>query len=173
MTAREQRLALGFATILIAGVAWIGFEQLMAWKKRLDAKGRELAVVQAEAAELLAQKALWDERSGWLAKQQPAFTNRADSENSLLSIVTDSIGKIGLKVLKTQPTEPLERPGMVAATIVVDVKAELEKIMKWLYDLQQPSAFLSIPAMRLIPDPEDTSQVIISLSIQRWFKKSL
>lgn len=172
MTAREQRLALGFATLLIGGVAWIGFEQLMAWKKRLDAGARSLEVVKAEAEELLAQQSLWDERTGWLAKQQPAFTTRADSENSLLGIVNESVSRNGLTILKTQPTEPIERPGMVAATIVMDVRAELEKVMRWLYELQQPSAFLSIPAMRLIPDPEDSSKVILSLSVQRWFKKT-
>jgi hypothetical protein len=44
--------------------------------------------------------------------------------------------------------------------------------MDWLHDLQKPSAFLSIPSFRLMPDQEDTSKVLISINLQKWFRKT-
>jgi hypothetical protein len=171
MTPREQRLALGFVILLLGGGAWIGYEQLMRWKARLDAKAVEIEVMKSESAELLAQQGVWDQRSGWLAEKQTAYKNRADADNSLLGIVTETAGRHGVTIKRNQPADPIERPGMVASTMIVEAGGEMEKVMRWLHDLQQPAAFISVPALRLIPNAEDTAKVDISVSVHRWFKK--
>jgi hypothetical protein len=172
MNTREQRLMIGLLVLLLGGIAYLGFDQLAAWKKRLESRNRELAVVKAEAEELLAQEKLWQSRSEWLGKSQSPFENRKDAELALIKLIQDSAAQNEVTILKNQPTEPVELEDMVASTMLVEIKADLDKALRWLHQIQQPSAFLSIPGLRILPDQEDTAQVTISINVQKWFRKS-
>ena len=172
MNTREQRLMIGLLVLLLGGIAYLGFDQLAAWKKRLESRDRELAIVKAEAEELLAQEKLWQSRSEWLGKSQSPFENRKDAELDLIKLIQDSAAQNEVTILKNQPTEPVELENMVASTMLVEIKADLDKALRWLHQIQQPSAFLSIPGLRILPDQEDTAQVTISINVQKWFRKS-
>lgn len=172
MNTREQRLAVGLLVVLLGGGAWLGFDQLGAWKRRLDMTSAKLANETAQTDELLKQETIWQARAGWLTKLQPVFGNRKDAELALIDLIQESARKHDVSIVKNQPAEPTDRPDLVAPTMIVDAKADLEKIMEWLHELQKPEAFLSIPALRLLPDQEDASKVVISLSVQKWYRKS-
>lgn len=172
MNTREKRLMIGLLALLLCGVAYLGFDQLNGWKKRLDVETRQFEIAKAEATDMLSQEALWKERASWLTKTEPTFGNRKDAELALINLIRDSAGKHGVDLPKVQPTEPVDLDDMIAATVIVDGKAELEKVMEWLHDLQQPSAFLSIPSLRIMPDQEDTAKVLISINLQKWFRKT-
>lgn len=172
MNTREKRLMIGLLVMLLCGVAYLGFDQLNTWKRRLDVEARRLEVAKAEAEDMLSQETLWRERGAWLTKTEPSFGNRKDAELALLKLIQESADKHNVKILKNQPSEPVDLGDMIAASMIVDCQAELEKVMGWLHDLQQPSAFLSIPNLRLLPDQEDTSKVLISINLQKWFRKA-
>lgn len=172
MNTREKRLMIGLLVLLLGGVAYLGFGQLNAWKHRLDVETRQFEIAKAEATDMLSQEKLWKERAAWLAKTEPSFANRKDAELALINLIQESAGKHSITILKNQPTDPVDLDDMIAATMIVDGKADLEKVMEWLHDLQTPSAFLSIPSLRLLPDQEDTSKVLISINLQKWFRKS-
>ena len=36
--------------------------------------------------------------------------------------------------------------------------------------IQQPSAFISIPALTLTPNEQDASEVVLNMTIQKWFR---
>ncbi len=172
MNSREKNLMIGLLVVLLGGVAYLGFDQLNGWKHRLDVEQRQLGVAKAEAEDMLSQESLWKERAAWLVQTEPSFGNRKDAELALINLIQDSAGKHSVKIVKNQPSEPVDLEDMIAATIIVDASADLEKVMEWLHDLQQPSAFLSIPSLRLMPDQEDTSKVLISINLQKWFRKT-
>jgi type II secretory pathway component PulM len=172
MNTREKRLMIGLLVVLLGGIAYLGFSQLNGWKRRLDVESRQLETAKAEAADMLSKEKLWQERAAWLAATEPSFGNRKDAELALINLIQESAGKHGITILKNQPTDPVDLDDMIAATMIVDGKADLEKAMEWLHDLQKPSAFLSIPSLRLMPDQEDTSKVLISINLQKWFRKS-
>lgn len=172
MNTREKRLMMGLLTVLLCGIAYLGFDQLNGWKRRLDVEARKLEITKVESEEMLAQEKLWNERSGWLTSTEPAYGNRKDAELALLKIIEESMGNHSVTKKKTQPTDPVELDDMIAATMIVEGSGDLEKVMAWLHDLQKPSAFLSIPTLRMLPDQEDTSKVLISLNLQKWFRKT-
>ena len=172
MNTREKRLMIGLLVLLLGGIAYLGFDQLNTWKHRLDVEARKLETAKAEVTEMMSQEKLWQERAGWLAKSEPEFGNRKDAELALIDLVTKSTGKHTVTVKKVQPTEPVDLDDMIAATVIVEATADLEKMMEWLHDLQQPPSFLSIPTLRLLPDQEDTSKVLISINLQKWFRKA-
>lgn len=172
MNRREKTLAVLLLVVLVAGLAWLGFFQLSKWKKDLDARQWDLEKANVEAQDLLAQDALWQARSGWLEKSQPALANRKESEVGLVNAIQESAKKHDVALNRVQPADPVERPDLFALVAVVDAKADLEKVLAWLHDLQEPGEFISIPALKMLPDPEDTAKVNLSFNLQKWFRKA-
>lgn len=169
MTAREQKLGIGFAIALLLGGAFVGFKQLQSWKLRVDTRAIHLDSVRTEAEELLSKKTLWEERSKWLSEKQPLFTKRSDADLALLNLVRDSAAKFDVTV-QPQPTEAIERAGLTSANMVVAAKGDFKAVMQWLHSIQEPIAFISISSLTLVPNEQDTSQVDLTMSIQKWFR---
>lgn len=169
MTASEQRLGIGFAAILLIGGAFVGLKQLQGWKHRVDVRSMTLDSRRAEAKELLETKDFWEERSAWLAEKQPLFTKRSDADLSLVDFIRDSAGKHDVTT-QVQPTEPIERAGLTSANMQVSAKGEFKNVMRWLHSMQAPASFISISSLTLVPDEQDTSQVNVTMKIQKWFR---
>ncbi len=172
MTARERNLAYGLVSILLAGGAFLGVTQLKNWKQRVDDAEYELALKQTEAEILLGQKDLWLERGKWITEKQPVFTSRRDADTEINKLAQDTMENRGIDVVQSQPSEPAEMPALFASTLLVQGKAEFTNAMGWLYDLQQPGLFVSIPSITITPDEDDTSQINISLVLQKWYRKT-
>lgn len=170
MTAAEQRLALALGVVLIGGVAFIGLTKLKTWKHRVDTRAMEMETRRAEADELLSKQDFWNQRSSWLSEKQPLFTKAGEATTSVLNLVDELAAKHGVKITQKQPTEPTERPGMTSANLTLEVRGEMKPVLEWLYDLQQPTAFLTVPAMTITPNEEDTNEIIVNMNLQKWFR---
>ena len=159
--------------MLICGGAWIVFSQMGAWRKSIDERDFKLSLRKTEAEELLKQKEFWNLRSEWLASNQETYPSRNEADNKVYELVEQTAKKQGLTLLR-QLAEPEEVGGMTSATVIVEAKGPLEKVLRWLYDLQKPTAFISVKSLSLKSNPEDTSLVIVSdLKIQKWYRTSL
>jgi hypothetical protein len=172
MTARERTLALGLVSILLAGGTFLGALKLKAWKQSVDDAEYDLTLLRTEAEILMAQKDLWLKRADWIGSKQPEFKTRRDSDTELNKIVQDSMANRSVEVVQNQPSDPTELPGLFASTMMVQGRAEFTAAMSWLYDLQQPGSFISIPSIAITPNDEDTAQVNISLVLQKWYRKT-
>ena len=170
MTAREQRLAASMAVLLIAGGAVMVGMKLKQWRERVDDREHALSLRTIEAEELMLTKDVWTQRSEWLASTQPAFTTQGDADLELLETVRSSAGKQQVTLVQNQLTEPAESAGMKAATMLAEGRGGLAEVMRWLQDLQKPSTFIQVPKMTLLPNEEDTSEVILQLTLQKWYR---
>jgi len=170
MTQREQRLAMLVMLMLILGGGWIVFSQMGKWRKSIDERDFKLSLRKTEAEELLKQRDFWNLRSEWLASQQESYPSRNEADNKIYELVEQTAKKQGLTLMR-QLAEPEEVGGMTSATVLVEAKGPLDKVLRWLYDLQKPAAFISIKSLALKTNPEDTSLVIVSdLKIQKWYR---
>ncbi len=172
MTASEQRLAIALGVILVGGGAFLGLNKMKAWKIRVDTLAREVAAAKADADELLARQDFWDQRSAWLAEKQPPFTKAGEATTSILNLVDELANKHGVSIPLKQPNEGTERAGLTSAAVTLKVVGEMKPVMNWLYDLQQPAAFISVPAMTITPNDEDTAKIELNLRIEKWFRLS-
>lgn len=170
MKASEQRLALALGVVLIGGIAFIGLTKLKSWKQRVDTRAMEMETRRAEADELLAKQDFWNQRSSWLSEKQPVFTKAGEATTSVLNLLDELASKHGVKIPLKQPTEPTERPGLTSANVTLEVRGEMKPVLQWLYDLQQPTGFIMIPAMTITPNEEDTSEIIVNMNVQKWFR---
>ena len=170
MTLREQRLGVGFAAVLLIGGAFVGFKKLQSWKQRVDVRSMTLDSKRAEAQELLATKDFWKERSEWLTAEQPLYTKRSDADLLLLNLIRDSAGKFSVDPPQIQPMEPIERAGLNSSIMQVQARGDFKAVMNWLHSVQEPKAFISISSLTMIPNEQDTSQVDVTMNIQKWFR---
>lgn len=170
MTGNEQRLALGLGAVVILGSAFIGLTKLKSWKQVVDARSLEVETRRMEADALLAQKEFWNQRFTWLTEKQPTFTRRGEVDNGFLEQLEESAKAFGIKLPQIQPVEGGERPGLVSSTFQIQANGEWEPINKWLYSLQKPDAYISIPSLTMVPDAEVNEQVVVTMSIQKWFR---
>jgi tRNA(Met) C34 N-acetyltransferase TmcA len=170
MKANEQRLALALGVVLIGGIAFIGLTKLKTWKQRVDTRAMEMETRRAEADELLTRKEFWDQRSSWLSEKQPVYTKAGEATTSVLNLVDELATKHGVKVPLKQPTEPSERPGLISANVTLEVRGEMKPVLQWLYDLQQPTGFITVPAMTITPNEEDKAEIIVNMNVQKWFR---
>ena len=170
MTSSEQRLAIGLGVVLIAGGAFIGLTKLKTWKQRVDTRAMEMETRRSEADELLAKQDFWNERSSWLSEKQPVFTKAGEATTSILSLVEELATKHNVKITRNQPTEPSERPGMTSANLTLELRGEMKPVLEWFYELQKPEAFITIPALTIVPNEEETSEIIVNMNLQKWFR---
>ncbi|HCN28023.1 MAG TPA: hypothetical protein DIT64_04410 [Verrucomicrobiales bacterium] len=170
MTASEQRLALGLGAVLVIGGAFIGLTRLKSWKQRVDARAIEVQSRKLEADDLLSQQDFWNTRLQWLEQKQPLYTRRSEADLSLLDLIQKSAGSHGITLTQNQPVAPSERPGLTSSNMNVEARAGWEAMNRWLHDLQRPESFISIPALTMTPNEEDTSEVIVNMNIQKWFR---
>lgn len=170
MTASEQRLALGLGAVLIIGGAFIGLTKLKSWKLRVDARAMEVQTRKLEADDLLAEQGLWLERIEWLETKQPLYTRRSEADLSLLDLIQSSASEHSVTLTQNQPVAPSERPGLTSANMNVEARGEWEAINRWLHHLQKPEAFISIPALTMTPNDEDSTQVVVNMNVQKWFR---
>jgi hypothetical protein len=172
MNARELRLAIAFAAILVIGGGWLLFMQIGRWKKNIEQREFALSLKKVEADELLLQKDFWNTRSNWLSEKQPVFTSRKDADNTLYDLIEVSAKKAGITLLSRQQEQPEDQPGVIAAGIVVEAKGGLEKMLRWLHELQRPEAFISVKGMTLKPDVEDSATILLTEArIQKWYRR--
>jgi hypothetical protein len=170
MTKREQGLGLMFVGLLFAGGAFVGLTQLKAWKQRVDQRAYNLDSRLLEAKDLLREKEKWEQRSAWLAEKQPEYTKRSEADLTTLSLVRDTAANNGVTIDNQQNQEPTERLGLTSSTWVFQGKGDLASVLKWLHAIQDPTSFISIPAVTITPNEEDTSQVIVNVTVQKWFR---
>lgn len=170
MTASEQRLALGLGAVVVLGGAFIGLTKLKSWKQRVDAQSIEMQTRRMEADDLLSQKDFWQQRSDWLMASQPEFTRRGDVDTTFLELIESSASSHDIKLPQIQPIEPAERAGLISSTFTIEARGDWEAMNRWLHELQKPKAYISIPFLTMVPSEEDTSQVIVKMNIQKWFR---
>lgn len=172
MNTRELRLAIALVAILVIGGGWLVFTQIGRWKKGIEQREFSLSLKKVEADELLLQKDFWNTRSSWLNEKQLDYPGRKDADNALYDLMEQSAKKAGINLLSRQQEQPEEQPGVIAAGIVVEAKGSLEKVLRWLHELQRPDAFISVKGMTLKPDVEDSAVILLTETrIQKWYRQ--
>jgi hypothetical protein len=119
---------------------------------------------------LLSRQDFWEHRLSWLAEKQPIYTKAGESLSNVISMVDELAAKHAISVPMKQPNEPSERPGMTAAVLSLRVLGEMKPVMNWLHELQQPGHFITVPAMTITPNDEDTSKIEVNMRIEKWFR---
>jgi hypothetical protein len=168
MNRRERMLAL-----IIAGVLFL-LLNLFVWSWLLGIAGRaraELASRRAtrqEQSVYLKEKKMWKERDQWLVQHLPALQNPAEA-STLLDHLKQIAGKHNILIENPAIGSGETTPHHQSVFASIDTKSPWPPLVHFLYDVQQPDAFIVFDNVNLSIDGSDQTMMRAKFKITKWF----
>ena len=169
MNQRERVLTLGVGGVLFLLINLFLWSALLGRSANLRADWAAQTSARAEQRVYLDEYATWMHRADWLKSHQPALTNPAEA-STLLTQMQQIAGKYSVQIDNPQigSVEKTATHQSVAATI--ETKSGWEPLVHFLYDAQQPEAFVVFENVNLMIDSGDPTVMHGRFKIAKWFK---
>ena len=137
----------------------------------LGRAGKDLAARKAAYAEetlYVKERDLWTKRDQWVRQHQPTLKNPAEA-----SVLLDQLKQVASKynVLIENPaigsgeTTPYHQTVFAS----IETKSPWPPLVHFLYDVQQPDAFVMFESVNLTIDSSDPTTMRGKFKIARWF----
>lgn len=169
MNQRERVLTLGVGGVLFLLINLFLWSALLGRSANLRADWAAQTSARAEQRVYLDEYDTWMHRADWLKSNQPALTNPAEA-STLLTQMQQIAGKYSVQIDNPQigSVEKTATHQSVAATI--ETKSGWEPLVHFLYDAQQPEAFVVFENVNLMIDSGDPTVMHGRFKIAKWFK---
>jgi len=168
MTQRERRLAL-----IVAGGLFL-LINLLIWSKLFSTLGNaraELALRKAARDEqrlYMAQRDLWAGRDTWLKEHQPILKSAVEA-STLLEQVKQLAGKHNILIENPAIGAGDSTPERQSVFASYETKCPWPPLVQFLYDIQQPEAFIVFESVQLHVDNADPTMMRGKFKMARWF----
>jgi hypothetical protein len=168
MTQRERRLALIVAGGLLLLI------NLLIWSKLFGTLGNaraELALRKAAREEqrvYMNQRDLWAGRDNWLKEHQPVLKSAGEA-STLLEQVKQVAGKHNILIENPAIGAGESTPERQSVFASFETKSPWPPLVRFLYDVQQPDAFIVFESVSLHVDAADPTMMRGKFKMARWF----
>ena len=132
---------------------------------------KELAqrkAARAESAVYIKERGLWEKRDQWLRQHQPVLKSEAESSN-LLDEVKQIAGKHNILIENPAIGSGETTPNHQTVFASIETKSPWPPLVRFLYDVQRPEAFLVFESVNLAIDSSDPTMMRGKFKIARWF----
>jgi len=169
MNKRERLLSL-----LVGGVVF-ALVNLFLWSWLLGAIGRsrtELGsarLTRKEQEVFMKERDLWTQREQWLQQHQPAFNGAGEASTLLEQQLKPVAAKYNILLENPQIGSGETTPSHQTVWASVDTKSDWQSLVHFLYDVQQPEAFIVFESANLAVDAQDPTKMKGKFKIARWF----
>jgi hypothetical protein len=168
MNQRERRMTLAISAILFLLI------NLLLWRLVLGSisnSGRELAArksTRAEQVVYMRERELWAKRQQWLEKTQPELKGPEEPSN-LLDQVKQVADKYSVQIENPAIGSGETTPTHQTVFASVETMSHWPDLVHFLYDVQQPDAFIVFETVNLAVDNNDATMMRGKFKIARWF----
>jgi hypothetical protein len=168
MNSRERVLGL-----IVAGVIVL-LLNLFIWSALLGSIGRtrtELAerkALRKTQTVFMKERELWKERESWLTKNQPVLKSPGEA-STLLEHVKQIAGKHKILIVNPAIGSSASTSHYQSVFASIETKSPWPALVHFLYDIQQPGAFIVFEDVDLAIDGSDPTVMRGKLKIARWF----
>jgi len=169
MKASERRLLVTFCVLVAVVGGLILAQQMRGWQRQLDRREREAELAEIEANALLEDAAEWNAKGAWLVQAQPTAKSAQEADQELLDTVSKKAESFGLSIVTRQLQEQRRTDFYQQYGVALTVKGELEKVFRWIYELQNPQDFRVVPALKILPDKTEPDKVTATVQFWRWY----
>lgn len=166
---RERILALSVGAILFLLVNFAIWSTLLGMSAGARAEFAAQRTARKEQKVYLAEEKMWKKRAEWLAKNLPALSNPAEA-SSLLTQVKQIAGKHNVQIEDPQIGAVETTPSHQSVSATFQTKSSWEPLVHFLYDAQQPTAFIVFEQVNLMVDGNDPTVMNGRFKIAKWFK---
>lgn len=168
MSQRERLM-----TLVVGGILFL-LINLFVWRMVLGSIGnsrRELAdrkLTRAEQVVYMKEKDLWAKREQWLEKTQPSMKGAEEASN-LLDQLKQVAGKYNVLVENPAIGAGENTPTHQTVFASIETSSHWPDLVHFLYDVQQPDAFVVFESVNLSVDNNDATMMRGKLRAARWF----
>ena len=168
MSQRERMMTLFITAILFLLI------NIFVWRMVLGSisnSRRELAARKSTRAEQIVymrERDLWAKREQWLEKTQPPMKGAEEASN-LLDQVKQVAGKYNVLVENPAIGAGETTPTHQTVFASVETSSHWPDMVHFLYDVQQPDAFIVFESVNLAVDNNDATMMRGKFKIARWF----
>jgi hypothetical protein len=168
MNPRERVLSWIVATSLFVFVNFLILSWIFGALGRARAELATRKATLAEQAVYVKERDLWIKRDEWVRQHQPTLKNPAEA-SALLDELKQVAGKY--KVLIENPAIGVGETTPYHQTVFasIETKSPWPPLVHFLYDVQQPDAFIVFETVNLAIDGSDPTMMRGKLKIARWF----
>lgn len=111
---------------------------------------------------------LWAQREKWLREHQPPFRGASDA-SSLLDQVKQIASKYNV-LIENPAIGSGEANGAYQSLFAsIETKSPWPPLVHFLYDVQNPEAFVVFESVNMMIDPSDPAQIRGKFRIARWY----
>lgn len=169
MNQRERVLASIVASIVFLLINIFGWSWLMGALSRSqeDLKARQEA--RLEQSVFLKERDLWAKRQQWLEQHQPAYKGEGEASTLLDSQIRPIAAKYTILIENPGITSGETTPNYRSVHATFDTKSNWESLVHFLYDIQQPEAFIVFESVNLAVDSGDPTMMRGKFKVARWF----
>jgi hypothetical protein len=168
MSQRERMMTMVIAAILFLLI------NIFVWRAVLGSISnahQELAAKRSTRAEQIVymrEKDLWAKREQWLEKNQPPMKGAEEASN-LLDQVKQVAGKYNVLIENPAIGAGETTPTHQTVFASVETTSHWPDLVHFLYDVQQPDAFIVFESVNLSVDNNDATAMRGKFKIARWF----
>ena len=168
MNQRERTLALIVAGVLFLLINVFVWSTLfgMSAGARTDFANKRAA--RAEQKVYLEDEKTWKKRAQWLKSKQPRLANPAEA-STLLTQVKQIAGKHNVQIDNPQIGQVENSASHQAVSATFETKSGWGELVHFLYDAQQPEAFIVFENVNLMVDATDPTVMRGRFKIAKWF----
>jgi hypothetical protein len=122
----------------------------------------------AEQAIYVKERDLWIKRDQWIQQHQPSLTNPAEA-STLLDQLKQVAGKYDVLIQNPAIGSGETTPNHQTVFASIETKSPWQPLVHFLYDVQQPDAFVVFENVNLAIDSSDPTVMRGKFKIARWF----
>ena len=175
LTAAYQRMSQRerIMTLAVAGILFL-FINIFIWSWLLgtiSGSRSELATRKATRSEqtvYLRERDLWAKRDQWLQKTQPVLKG-AEEASTLLDQLKQIAGKYNIVIENPAIGSGETTPNHQTVFASIETSSHWPELVHFLYDVQQPDAFIVFESVNLAVDGSDATMMRGKFKIARWF----
>jgi len=167
---RRERILAGF----VAGVLVLLINVFL-WSWLLGAVSQargELTArksVRKEQTVFMQERDLWAQRDQWLQQHQPAFNGAGEASTLLEQQLRPVAAKYNVLLENPQIGSGETTPSHQTVWASFETKSDWPSLVHFLYDVQQPEAFIVFESATLSVDGGDPTKMKGKFKIARWF----
>ena len=168
MNRRERLLSASVAGVLLLLLNLFIWSWLFGMADRARTELAAQRAARKQQSVYLKEKNLWAKRDQWLQQKQPSLKNAAEA-STFLDQLKQIAGKHNILIENPAIGSGETTPTHQAVFASIETKSPWPPLVHFLYDAQQPDAFVVFDSVNLIIDSGDSTMMRGKFKIAKWF----
>lgn len=169
LTKKEKRLSVIFLATLFVAVNLVLLQSWLQQTRQLRTDLVRLDAEREQATLLASEEPYWREARQWMSAHLPRLTTSVQEASSgFLETILESARDHRLTVTDRALPETPPNERYQETAVRLSVEAEMEDLVRWLAELQQPGEFVAVTHFSL-RQADEGSKVTCELQIARWY----